>query len=115
MPDEAVLAASGIVKSYGHVRALRGTSFAAQPGEVTALVGDNGAGKSTLIKILAGVVSPDEGTVAIDGQSVRLSGPPDAKRRGIETVYQDLALAPDLDAAGPRPRRRHRPAVGAAQ
>ena len=99
MPEEPVLSATGIVKSYGHVRALRGASFAAHLGEVTALVGDNGAGKSTLVKILAGVVSPDEGTVTIDGESVHLSGPPDAKRRGIETVYQDLALAPDLDAA----------------
>jgi simple sugar transport system ATP-binding protein len=100
MSDEAVLSAAGIVKNYGHVRALRGASFAAYPGQVTALVGDNGAGKSTLIKILAGVVVPDEGAVAIDGESVSLSGPHDAKRRGIETVYQDLALAPDLDAAG---------------
>ena len=100
MSDEPVLSATGIVKNYGHVRALRGASFAAHQGEVTALVGDNGAGKSTLIKILAGVVVPDEGAVAIDGESVSLSGPQDAKRRGIETVYQDLALAPDLDAAG---------------
>jgi simple sugar transport system ATP-binding protein len=100
MSEEPVLSATGIVKNYGHVRALRSASFAANQGEVTALVGDNGAGKSTLIKILAGVVVPDEGTVGIDGQSVSLSGPQDAKRRGIETVYQDLALAPDLDAAG---------------
>jgi simple sugar transport system ATP-binding protein len=100
MSEEPVLSATGIVKNYGHVRALRGASFAANQGEVTALVGDNGAGKSTLIKILAGVVVPDEGTVGIDGESVSLSGPQDAKRRGIETVYQDLALAPDLDAAG---------------
>ena len=100
MSEEPVLSATGIVKNYGHVRALRGASFAAHQGEVTALVGDNGAGKSTLIKILAGVVVPDEGGLAIDGESVSLSGPQDAKRRGIETVYQDLALAPDLDAAG---------------
>jgi simple sugar transport system ATP-binding protein len=100
MSEEPVLSATGIVKNYGHVRALRGASVAANQGEVTALVGDNGAGKSTLIKILAGVVVPDEGTVGIDGESVSLSGPQDAKRRGIETVYQDLALAPDLDAAG---------------
>jgi simple sugar transport system ATP-binding protein len=62
-------------------------------------VGDNGAGKSTLIKILAGVLSPDEGEVRVDGQVVRFANPHDAKDRGIETVYQDLALAPDLDAA----------------
>ena len=96
---EPVLSAYGVVKNFGHVRALRGASFEAYPGQVTALVGDNGAGKSTLIKILAGVSGPDEGRVMIDGQEVHLSGPQDAKRRGIETVYQDLALAPDLDAA----------------
>jgi simple sugar transport system ATP-binding protein len=94
-----VLAARRLVKNFGHVRALRGASFEAWEGEVTALVGDNGAGKSTLIKTLAGVIAPDEGEVSIDGETVHLSGPHDAKRRGIETVYQDLALAPDLDAA----------------
>jgi simple sugar transport system ATP-binding protein len=94
-----ILGAYGVVKSFGHVRALRHASFEAFPGEVTALVGDNGAGKSTLIKILAGVLAPDEGEVTIDGTPVRLADPQDAKRRGIETVYQDLALAPDLDAA----------------
>jgi simple sugar transport system ATP-binding protein len=94
-----VIGAYGLVKTFGHVRALRHASFEAMPGEVTALVGDNGAGKSTLTKILAGVFGPDEGEVRIDGQPVRLADPHDAKRRGIETVYQDLALAPDLDAA----------------
>jgi len=94
-----VLAARRLVKNFGHVRALRGASFEAYDGEVTALVGDNGAGKSTLIKALAGVIAPDEGEVAIGGETVHLSGPQDAKRRGVETVYQDLALAPDLDAA----------------
>jgi simple sugar transport system ATP-binding protein len=94
-----ILSAHRVVKNFGQVRALRHTSFAAYPGEVTALVGDNGAGKSTLIKILAGVLSPDEGEVRVDGQVVRFANPHDAKDRGIETVYQDLALAPDLDAA----------------
>jgi simple sugar transport system ATP-binding protein len=94
-----VLSAYDVVKRFGYVRALRGASFEAFPGQVTALVGDNGAGKSTLIKILAGVLNPDEGRVCIDGDQVRLADPHDAKRRGIETVYQDLALAPDLDAA----------------
>ncbi len=93
------LSAHNVVKNFGHVRALRHASFEAFPGEVTALVGDNGAGKSTLIKILSGVLSPDDGEVRIDGQAVRMTDPHDAKRRGIETVYQDLALAPDLDAA----------------
>jgi simple sugar transport system ATP-binding protein len=94
-----ILSAHRVVKNFGQVKALRHTSFAAYPGEVTALVGDNGAGKSTLIKILAGVLSPDEGEVRVDGQVVRFANPHDAKDRGIETVYQDLALAPDLDAA----------------
>jgi simple sugar transport system ATP-binding protein len=95
-----ILGAYRVVKTFGHVRALRHASFEAFPGEVTALVGDNGAGKSTLTKVLSGVYSPDEGEVKIDGNPVRLSDPHDAKARGIETVYQDLALAPDLDAAG---------------
>jgi simple sugar transport system ATP-binding protein len=93
------LSTSNVVKSFGQVRALRGASFEAFPGEVTALVGDNGAGKSTLIKILSGVQAPDQGEVRINGAAVRLTDPHDAKNRGIETVYQDLALAPDLDAA----------------
>ncbi|MCW2915983.1 MAG: Monosaccharide transporter ATP-binding protein family [Actinomycetia bacterium] len=93
------LSTSNVVKSFGQVRALRSASFEAFPGEVTALVGDNGAGKSTLIKILSGVQAPDEGEVRINGAAVRLTDPHDAKNRGIETVYQDLALAPDLDAA----------------
>jgi len=99
MEDNPILGAHQVVKNFGHVRALRGVSFEAYRGEVTALVGDNGAGKSTLIKILAGVIPPDEGEVRVDGAGVRLADPHDAKRRGIETVYQDLALAPDLDAA----------------
>ncbi len=94
-----ILSAYLLVKNFGQVRALRHASFEAFPGEVTALVGDNGAGKSTLIKILSGVLAPDAGEVRIEGATVRLADPHDAKRRGIETVYQDLALAPDLDAA----------------
>jgi simple sugar transport system ATP-binding protein len=94
-----ILSAYNVVKNFGQVRALRHASLEAFPREVTALVGDNGAGKSTLIKILSGVLTPDEGEMRIDGAGVRLADPHDAKRRGIETVYQDLALAPDLDAA----------------
>jgi simple sugar transport system ATP-binding protein len=92
------LEARSIVKTFGHVRALRGASFEAFRGEVTALVGDNGAGKSTLIKILSGVYGPDSGEIAVDGNVVQMSTPRDAAALGIETVYQDLALAPDLDA-----------------
>jgi simple sugar transport system ATP-binding protein len=100
-PDAAAqpaLEARSIVKTFGHVRALRGASFEAYPGEVTALVGDNGAGKSTLIKILSGVHSQDSGQVVVDGNVVNMTNPRDAAALGIETVYQDLALAPDLDA-----------------
>jgi simple sugar transport system ATP-binding protein len=92
------LEARNIVKKFGHVRALRGASFEAYPGEVTALIGDNGAGKSTLIKVLSGVHSPDSGTILVDGKAVAITHPRHAAALGIETVYQDLALAPDLDA-----------------
>jgi simple sugar transport system ATP-binding protein len=93
------LEARSIVKSFGTVRALRGASFEAYPGEVTALVGDNGAGKSTLIKVLSGVFPQDSGEIIVDGKTVHMGNPRDAAALGIETVYQDLALAPDLDAA----------------
>jgi simple sugar transport system ATP-binding protein len=96
---EPVFEARGLVKSYGHVQALRGASFTAYPGEIVALVGDNGAGKSTLVKCLSGVESPDGGEVYLHGQQLTLSTPADAQRMGIETVYQDLALALDLDSA----------------
>ncbi|MEX1295054.1 MAG: ATP-binding cassette domain-containing protein [Candidatus Limnocylindrales bacterium] len=97
-PEGPALEARDIVKTFGHVRALRGASFQAYPGEVTALIGDNGAGKSTLIKVLSGVHSPDSGKVFVDGNEVNISNPRHAAELGIETVYQDLALAPDLDA-----------------
>jgi simple sugar transport system ATP-binding protein len=96
---EPALEAVTVTKSYGQVRALRATSFQAFPGEVTALVGDNGAGKSTLVKCLAGSIQPDDGEIRVAGRQVTLSSPEHATRLGIETVYQDLALAPDLDAA----------------
>jgi simple sugar transport system ATP-binding protein len=95
---EPLLEARGIVKNFGRVRALRGANFTVFPNEVVALVGDNGAGKSTLVKILAGVHQPDEGEILFDGQHVEIHTPLDARRLGIETVYQDLALAAELDA-----------------
>jgi len=99
-PDgQALLEARDLSKRFGHVRALDGASFAVFPGEVVALIGDNGAGKSTLVKILSGATRPDDGQIVVEGKMVQLSGPLDARRHGIETVYQDLALAPDLDAA----------------
>jgi simple sugar transport system ATP-binding protein len=96
---EPLLEARGLVKHYGHVLALDGASFTAYPGEVVALIGDNGAGKSTLVKTLSGAIRPDSGQILVERQPVQMSSPLDARRYGIETVYQDLALAPDLDAA----------------
>jgi simple sugar transport system ATP-binding protein len=91
--------ARGIVKRFGHVTALDGADFTVYPGEVVALVGDNGAGKSTLVKTLSGALRPDEGELLFDGRPVDLHSPLDARALGIETVYQDLALAPELDPA----------------
>jgi simple sugar transport system ATP-binding protein len=93
------LEASELTKHYGNVLALDGANFSAYPGEVTALIGDNGAGKSTLVKALSGAIRADSGQIRVDGTTVAMNSPLDARRHGIETVYQDLALAPDLDAA----------------
>jgi len=96
---EPLLEARGIVKRFGHVRALHGADFAASAGEVIALIGDNGAGKSTLVKVLSGTLQPDGGEIRFEGRRVALPSPVAARSLGIETVYQDLALAPDLDSA----------------
>jgi simple sugar transport system ATP-binding protein len=88
-----------VTKHYGSVLALDAADFRALPGEVVALIGDNGAGKSTLVKILVGALRPDAGQILVDGSPASLSSPLDGRRHGIEAVYQDLALAPDLDAA----------------
>jgi simple sugar transport system ATP-binding protein len=96
---EPLLEARDLIKNYGQVRALDGASFTVLPGEIVALIGDNGAGKSTLVKALSGAIRPDGGEILIHGRAVHLSSPLDAREHGIETVYQDLALAPDLDAA----------------
>jgi len=82
---------------YGHVSALAGADFEVKTGEVVALIGDNGAGKSTLVKILSGTETPTSGQILVDGQPVTIDGPLAARRYGIETVYQDLALAPHLN------------------
>jgi len=94
-----LLEARRLTKSYGGVRALRGADFAVHPGEVAALVGDNGAGKSTLVKILSGTLAPDGGEIWFEGRQVTIPNPVAARELGIETVYQDLALAPELDPA----------------
>ncbi len=91
--------ARAITRSFGRVVALRGADFMVRPGEVSAIVGDNGAGKSTLIKILSGALQADGGELLIDGRPIRLASPREARLAGIETVYQDLALAPSLDVA----------------
>jgi simple sugar transport system ATP-binding protein len=96
---EPLLEARGLTRRYGQVLALQGADFSAYPGEVVALIGDNGAGKSTLVKALSGAIQPDGGEILLDGRPVHFDSPVAAQRLGIETVYQDLALAPDLDAA----------------
>nr|WP_237536126.1 ATP-binding cassette domain-containing protein [Streptomyces sp. SID3343] len=94
-----MLEGRGLVKHFGQVQALRGADFTVFPAEVVALIGDNGAGKSTLTKVLAGTEQPDEGEIRFEGRPVTLERPTVAQDLGIETVYQDLALAPDLDGA----------------
>ena len=94
-----VLEARALVKRYGVVTALNGADFDLFPGEILALIGDNGAGKSTLIKALSGAITPDEGEILLNGTTVHFRNPLEARRSGIETVYQDLALAPALDIA----------------
>jgi fructose transport system ATP-binding protein len=108
-----ILEARGLVKRYGHVVALAGADLELYPGEILAIVGDNGAGKSTLIKALSGALQPDEGEIRLDGQRVTFRSPGDARDAGIETVYQELAVAPALDIATNiylgRERRRRGP------
>ena len=94
-----ILEARGLVKRFGPVTALNGADFDLYPGEILAVIGDNGAGKSTLIKVLSGALQPDEGEILLDGEPVHFRSPLDARRAGIETVYQDLAVAPALDIA----------------
>ncbi len=91
--DTALVEMKGIVKNFGKVQALRGVDFRVGRNEVMGLLGDNGAGKSTLIKILVGLYQPDEGEIYMEGKRVSFASPKDARRAGIETVYQDLALA----------------------
>lgn len=95
-PSDVILRAEGITKRFGAVVALRGVDMHLNRGEVLGLVGDNGAGKSTLVKILCGFQRPDQGRLFIDGQEVSFHSVKDARAAGIETVYQDLALVPQL-------------------
>ena len=91
-----VMQARGLVKRYGHVTALDGADFELRAGEILAVIGDNGAGKSSLIKALSGATIPDEGEILLDGKLIHFRSPIDARRAGIETVYQDLAVAPAM-------------------
>jgi simple sugar transport system ATP-binding protein len=96
--DGPLLRVRGINKSFGAVQALTGVDFEVRRGEVVALIGDNGAGKSTLINVMTGVFPPDSGEIVFEGKRVEFVSPHDARERGIEAVYQDLAVAPQLDA-----------------
>ena len=109
--SRVLLSASDLVKRYGHVTAMDGADFELRADEVLALVGENGAGKTTLIKALTGAVVPESGEIHLDGERVAFHSPLDAREQGIETVYQDLALAPALDITSNlflgREQRRH--------
>lgn len=97
---EPLLRIEHIGKSFGAVKALRDVSFDVRPGEVVALLGDNGAGKSTLVKMIAGSLQPDHGRILFEGKPVHIDSPATAKKLGIETVYQDLSLCPNVDVVG---------------
>ncbi|MEM7442423.1 MAG: ATP-binding cassette domain-containing protein [Pseudomonadota bacterium] len=94
-----VLQANRLVKRYGRVTAMDHADFELYPGEILAVIGDNGAGKSTMVKSLCGAVVPDEGEILLDGQPVHFTTPIDARDKGIEIVYQNLALSPALSIA----------------
>lgn len=96
---QIVMQAKGLVKRYGQVTALDGVDFELRAGEILAVIGDNGAGKSSLIKCLSGATIPDEGEILLDGKPIHFRSPIDARRSGIETVYQDLAVAPAMTIA----------------
>jgi fructose transport system ATP-binding protein len=91
-----ILQARGLTKRFGRVTALDQADFDLYPGEILAVIGDNGAGKSTLIKAITGAIAPDHGEIMMDGQPIHFRSPMDARRAGIETVYQNLALSPAL-------------------
>jgi fructose transport system ATP-binding protein len=96
---QPVLEARGLVKTFGHVIGLAGVDLQLYAGEVLAIIGDNGAGKSTIIKCLSGAMTPDAGTILVDGREMTFRSTQEAREAGIETVYQTLAVAPALDIA----------------
>jgi ABC-type sugar transport system ATPase subunit len=95
--SEALLSVRNLTKSFGGLIAVNDVSFDVARGEVVGLLGDNGAGKSTLIKCISGVHAPEDGEIVFDDKPVQFASPMDARRAGIETIYQDLALANNLD------------------
>jgi ABC-type sugar transport system ATPase subunit len=97
MSEQPILQVESVSKRFGGVHALENVSVDLFPGEVLALAGDNGAGKSTLIKVISGVHHPDEGKIRYNGVEVTFENPQKAREQGIETIYQDLALADNLD------------------
>ena len=99
LDQQPIMQAIGLVKRYGRVTALDKADFELYPGEVLAIIGDNGAGKSTLIKALSGAIEVSEGEIRLDGKPIHFRSPMDARKAGIETVYQNLALSPALDIA----------------
>ena len=99
VPGVDAIAARKVIKAFGATIALAGASFDVKRGEVHALLGENGAGKSTLVKILSGLVRPDDGELLIRGAEVRLASPRDAHRFGLQTAFQELSLVPDLTVA----------------
>lgn len=95
----SLLEVHGVSKNFGAIRALHDVSFSVAPGEVVGLMGDNGAGKSTMVKLIAGNFPPSEGEVRVEGNVCHFHKPVEARGKGIEVVYQDLALADNLTAA----------------
>ncbi len=108
---QPILQIKDLYKRFGGLVAVDHVSLDIHPGEVVGLLGDNGAGKSTLIKMISGAYKPDGGQILLDGAAVSFATPLEARRRGIETIYQDLALCENLDASANiflgRERMRH--------
>jgi ABC-type sugar transport system ATPase subunit len=108
---QPILQVKDLYKHFGGLVAVDHVSLDVHPGEVVGLLGDNGAGKSTLIKMISGAYKPDGGQILLDGEAISFSTPLEARRRGIETIYQDLALCENLDASANiflgRERMRH--------
>lgn len=108
-----LIQARGLTKYYGTIVASEDVDFDLGHGEIVAVVGDNGAGKSTLVKMISGAVTPDAGEIRVDGRVATIRSPIEARGYGIETIYQDLAMPPNLDVVTNiylgRERRRRGP------